>query len=523
MKKFITTAVMAVALAGASTAAAENLNISWEPNDNYYGMRGFIEYQDTGNTYPNFYVQYPDFNSTTPEAAADGEQVISRASLVLNFDYPDGQKVEKTMTCGTPFPGAEGHGYCHLGVLETPGLYNFTIDLTLTYVDTTKEPLVEHFAGSFKIPSQDTAVPTLDYSLTPTIDGTDFTYTINLGDVNPDDVESVLIALLKGGEAFNENATWHSTELSGTIHANFDGKNTTVWLKTLVTLKDGTTYQVKPWDTAMGLTKSEEAPTLDYSISVGEFTRTGATSGTLPYTITVNGDLSLVDHWIVWASRAGDENMNVTDVPADQLEGVLNLTVLPANATTAIWPKVQAVWKAGGRGDAKQTNCNVSTISNDTPVYTLTASNTEATGSTTGTVDYEFNVAQNADLIASYVVYVVRAGEGGDIEVGRLETTEAAGKIVLSDLPADAVTDIWVKGYAIDVNGDKCQEVQFPGEAQGWTGLNISTIGTGVETVAAASEEVIYFNLQGVKVARPEQGKIYIAVRGGKASKVLVK
>lgn len=46
--------------------------------------------------------------------------------------------------------------------------------------------------------------------------------------------------------------------------------------------------------------------------------------------------------------------------------------------------------------------------------------------------------------------------------------------------------------------------------------------GSGVAEIEAAEGEAVYYNLQGVKVANPENG-IFIRVQGGKSSKVLVK
>lgn len=45
---------------------------------------------------------------------------------------------------------------------------------------------------------------------------------------------------------------------------------------------------------------------------------------------------------------------------------------------------------------------------------------------------------------------------------------------------------------------------------------------TGISQVEAASQEAVYFNLQGVKVANPVGG-LYIRVSGNKAEKVFVK
>lgn len=524
MKQFFKSALLAMAIAGTATASAENLSYNFDPNTNEYGLRGWVEYQESGNAYPNFWVQLPNFNSTTPEAAADGERVFENGTIKFDVTGPEGFTFSQQMNTTPGFPAAESHAWCHMGIIETPGTYDFTIVLTLNYVDAAKEPIVENFSGNFVIPTQevDPSVPTIDYNIVSNTEGVDFIYKIDLGTNSADDVESVLVALLRGGEAFNADALYSSTALEATISVHFDGNDLGIWFKAQVTMKDGKVYQLKPWDQAMTL-KKEVTTSLTYNLTVGEFTRTGETSGTLPYKISCEGDLNLVDHWIVWASRVGNENMNVTDVW--DLEGELNLTVLPANQETQIWPKVQPVWKLGGRGDVVQTSCMVDTRSAETPVYTLTADNTEALSSTTGTVDYKITVTNGAENIEKFVIYVVRAGEGGDVEVGRIETTETTGTIDLSNLLENAVTDIWVKAYAIDKSGNELATVQFPGAAQGWTGLSINTTATELNAinVIGLSEETVYFNLQGLKIAEPERGKIYIVVRNGKASKAIFK
>lgn len=533
MKHLFKNALLACAIAGAFSASAENLDYNFDPNSNEYGLKGYVEYQDSGNAFPNFWVQLPNFNSTKPEAAADGERVFEKGSITMNVDGPNGYTFNQTFDVNLPFPAAEGHAWCGMGVLETSGTYNFTIVLTLNYVDTSKEPVVENFSGNFVIPSQevDPSIPTIDYDIISTTEGVDFKYVINLGTNSADDVESVLVALLKGGEAFNESATYCSTALSGTIPVHFDGNDLGIWFKAQVNMKGGQSYQLKPWDKAMTLKKDVPAPALTYNITVGQFTRTGSTSGTLPYTIHAEGDLGKVDHWIVWAARAGDENMNVTVVPTNQLEGVLTLTVLPENANTQIWPKVRPVWIGGGEGDTMQTDTWADTRSAETPIYTLTASNPKASTTTSGTIDYAFDVTNGADQIEKFVVFVVRQSNAndavqGDIEVGRIESADASGVVELTNLPESADTPIWVKGYAIDKAGNNLQEEVYPGAAQGWSGLSINTVRSEINSINSISEkqeEVVYFNLQGVKVANPEQGRIYIKVQGNKASKVLVK
>ncbi len=522
MKQFLKSALAIAALTGAFTASAENLTVTFDENSNEYGLRSYVEYQDNGNAYPNFWVLYPDFNSTKPEAAADGERVFENGTLEVAISGPDGYTFSQNLTTVPPFPTAESHAWCHMGVIETPGLYDITVNVTLNYTDTQKDPIKESFKGSFTIPTHevDPSVPTISYDILSTPEGVDFTYKIDLGTNSPDDVESVLVALLKGGEPFNTDATYHATALEATIPVHFDANDLGIWFKAQVTMKDGKVYQLNDWDKAMTL-KKEVTSTLTYTLTVGEFTRTGESSGTLPFTIICDGDLNTVDHWIVWASRVGDENMNVTDVW--DLQGVLTLTVLPANQETQIWPKVQPVWKLGGRGDVYQTSCMVDTRSAETPVYNLTASNPVATGFTTGTVDYNIEVVNGLDQIEKFVIYVVRPENGVDIEIGHLETTATSGKVELSNLPDRQITDIWMKAYAIDKSGAELVTVQYPGAAQGWTGLSIDTTTTDINSIneIGASAEETYFNLQGMKIASPEKGKIYIVIRNGKATKAI--
>ena len=48
---------------------------------------------------------------------------------------------------------------------------------------------------------------------------------------------------------------------------------------------------------------------------------------------------------------------------------------------------------------------------------------------------------------------------------------------------------------------------------------------TGVEDIVAgeADGEAVFYNMQGVRVANPAAGNLYIKVQGNKATKVLVK
>lgn len=69
--------------------------------------------------------------------------------------------------------------------------------------------------------------------------------------------------------------------------------------------------------------------------------------------------------------------------------------------------------------------------------------------------------------------------------------------------------------YVVDAAGNQSdtKKLQFTGKS------------TGVEDIVADSEkgEAVFYNMQGVRVANPAAGNVYIKVQAGKASKVLVK
>lgn len=78
-------------------------------------------------------------------------------------------------------------------------------------------------------------------------------------------------------------------------------------------------------------------------------------------------------------------------------------------------------------------------------------------------------------------------------------------------LPSPATGTLYVK-VVRDNSADQTHEYSFV--------TNFSTP-TSVEEIEAAQAVAEYFTLQGVKVANPERGKIYIKVAAGKASKVV--
>ena len=65
---------------------------------------------------------------------------------------------------------------------------------------------------------------------------------------------------------------------------------------------------------------------------------------------------------------------------------------------------------------------------------------------------------------------------------------------------------------------DTCVSLKYDAKTNTLTLTNT----TAVEEVEVAEGEAVYFNLQGVQVANPENG-IYVKVVDGKATKVVVK
>lgn len=243
--------------------------------------------------------------------------------------------------------------------------YDYSVKATVVGGETTLTD-VKNFSWT-----QTGILPSISYTLEPTAEGTIFNYEVSYGDYAEDDVESVTVYLCEGGQSL-ENASFKGEGKSGSIDCVFGGENITVWIKPYLTVKDGDNtkrIQTSNFDFTENLKKKEVVKPKVAKLEVGEFTCTSASSGTLPYTITMEegADMSLVDHFVVWASRAGDENMNVT-VAGKDLTGVLNLTVLPSDATTHIWPKVKIIYIGGGESGTVQTELDVTTVDASAPV-----------------------------------------------------------------------------------------------------------------------------------------------------------
>lgn len=256
-----------------------------------------------------------------------------------------------------------------------------------------------------------------------------------------------------------------------------------------------TTVSKMTW-TEGGQTKEIVVPTQNWTVSGisekfnvtltidknGEFTPEGATGGKMPFKITATGDVDAIDHFVVWASRAGDEEMDPTNFGKDVREGELILTKLPANADTDIWIKVKAVSASGKETPTVQAGgFQVSTKDPSLPSATIEATEPTPTGGTTGTLRYTIT-ATNADMIQNYAIKVVTNAFGnGDVTVCETTTTETSGTLQLTGLKLNSKNELWVKMTVNLTDGGTLEEVTYPGAAQGWTGLSITTSESGIQ------------------------------------------
>lgn len=87
--------------------------------------------------------------------------------------------------------------------------------------------------------------------------------------------------------------------------------------------------------------------------------------------------------------------------------------------------------------------------------------------------------------------------------------TAATPKLVINHNIAGAETPTTLKHQAVHTSG-------AAGEV-----VTVNEVTTGIENVAVEAEEAVYYNLQGVRVANPENG-VYVRVQGGKATKVVL-
>ena len=367
-----------------------------------------------------------------------------------------------------------------------------------------------------------------------------FNYSITLENIDEANVESYRVWLDAPGNVL----MGESTTKEGSIEINVADGDQNLWFKGQVTYKDGEeskTINTNPNDQGVTFKKVSDPsvvlPVL--GLTVGEPKATGLTTGEITFTITTDKpELENVTYH-VWCNTTGDKV--VGDMTTTDLTGTLLLTNLTAGGITELWVKAQAEIGAD-KSDAAQypgepqgwTGLSIDTSAFDdgtTPVMpqiTLSAMDPLQTGDDTGTLRYEIVLSNETFFESLDIKCVTNAWKvnDGDADVVLAEITgtkDLTGTLQLTGLKPNAVNGLWVKAVITLTDGQKSDEIMFPGAAQGYTGLEIDMRSDAISAVEAENDAPVeYFNLQGVRVENPVNG-LFIRRQGTKVSKVVIR
>ena len=367
-----------------------------------------------------------------------------------------------------------------------------------------------------------------------------FNYSIAVENIDEANVESYRVWLDAPGNVL----MGESTTKEGSIEISVAEGDQNLWFKGQVTYKDGEeskTINTNPNDQGVTFKKVSDPsvvlPVLD--LTVGEPKATGLTTGEITFTITTDKpELENVTYH-VWCNTTGDKV--VGDMTTTDLTGTLLLTNLTAGGITELWVKAQAEIGAD-KSDAAQypgepqgwTGLSIDTSAFDdgtTPVMpqiTLSAMDPLQTGDDTGTLRYEIVLSNETFFESLDIKCVTNAWKvnDGDVDVVLAEITgtkDLTGTLQLTGLKPNAVNGLWVKAVITLTDGQKSDEIMFPGAAQGYTGLEIDMRSDAISAVEAENDAPVeYFNLQGVRVENPVNG-LFIRRQGTKVSKVVIR
>ncbi|MDE6497561.1 MAG: hypothetical protein K2L21_02750 [Muribaculaceae bacterium] len=150
--------------------------------------------------------------------------------------------------------------------------------------------------------------------------------------------------------------------------------------------------------------------------------------------------------------------------------------------------------------------------------------------------DQEYKVTLNVDgKEESSTVHAIRDYEQPQGAMMRVSpntndpvTHVATGVITIPDVNTTGAEKTHQFKATISHNGEELTEHTFSNDTNNEANVVLTTSGntgtTGIEEVSVEGAEAAeYFNLQGVRVARPEAGSIYLVRRAGKVEKQLVK
>lgn len=469
------------------------------------------------SVWPNWSISYPTELDAAPTTVA--------INYVLKKDSAVGPVVATGAANNTLSDASRATFYT--GPIAALGAGNFVMECTMTIIPAgTSDPQITTFSTEFT----SEAAPEAEYNFEfkQTTEATADQVTIKYEFVEAD------------GKEIPENAEYRfqagiigftdqvSTTRTGEIVFTGLTPNTTytLWSNNPAVTIDGKRYATNypNWEFKT-LDGPSTVPTAKITYTVTNASPTE--KGKFTYSIEVeNIEESNVTGYRVWLDAPG----NITMGELAAKEGVIDIEV-PAEGIS-LWAKGEVTYKDGEEIKTISTTpndfeCRFIVVANPgaiVPVITLTCSNAKAIDSKTGTVDYVITTDKPELEGVTYRIWAVTVGDRpvSDVE----EVTALEGKLNLKDLESNATTELWVKAQAITADGGMSEVAQFPGEAQGWTGLTITTPedvpSSVVNTIDVEdSEGAVYFNLQGQRVNNPAKG-FYIKVTGNKVVKVIL-
>lgn len=213
-------------------------------------------------------------------------------------------------------------------------------------------------------------------------------------------------------------------------------------------------------------------------------------------------------------------------------EGTISLTGLSPNSTYNLYQKYD-IYNAEGNLD------NSLRFTNDTHTATV-----KTLLDQTYQFDWRTNASYDATAKVLKITYeFVRLGEDSTIPEGaeywsKLGTDynkgiepgvgadndkimyTQTGVYTFNNVDNGAVLTFWPNSPWVKVNGVE-YKASVNGNADGGATfqVNVNDVQSGVAAVAVENGEVVYYNMQGVRVMNPEKG-MYIVVKNGKAQKV---
>ncbi|MGM9820973.1 MAG: hypothetical protein ACI30D_00050 [Muribaculaceae bacterium] len=465
MKKLTKAILAATLLAVGMPAVAANVDqANGTASDGTYSWEYWNDKKDDGAIWPNWKLVF------TPELDA------TPANVAFNYSLKKGDvevKAGAAKTSGTSTTQATAY----TGPITDLEDGDYTMYTTVTLIKAgTTDPIITTFTNNFTYETVEQEY-NFTFNHTEVIDGTtvtinyefvedngkeipaDATYAVRLGIIGPGDkTADTRTGSIVFDQGLNPNTTYH-------VYTN----NPSVTI-------DGVRYVAKApeFDITTGAAAVDPD---DYSFTFAHTETVTENSLTVNYDfVEASGKEIPADAvYAVQLGFTGDGIAN-TDKTADTKSGAITLDNLLSGTTYTVWTNSPSVTINGKKYVAAvDANYTVTTkkAEGDTPTISLVVTEPTATGKTTGTLKYAITTDSPDVEGVKYHIYAVTEG---DVKLGEIaETTELNGTLELTNLKNLAVTNIWVKAQGTLPNGQTTNEAQYPGEAQGWTGLSIDT------------------------------------------------